>query len=468
MISKVKTKLKFNAPATASLWYIFSNIFARGTTFLFTPLFTRLLPPEEYGVYSLYISFMGIFTVLTTLEISGALTYRGLAKFKGEEDSFISSLLGVQLLLTASSLILYTLFRKSVNSVTSLSTPLSVLLILQIFLNSAEGIYFAQKRYFYEYRTVSAINIITGILSPFLALFLIRHGYGGTARIIAPFLVSVFAVVPIVRLILKRGGSLFQKDGWKFTFKTALPMLPHFIALSVIAQGDKIIVARLIGEGAVGSYSVSYSAGIILLLITGGISLAINPYIIKNMSAGKDKIRGALDGVTRLLSIIILLFLSVIPEVFGIIAPPEYYGAFSVVYPVGISVIFSFLATTFSTVILHYEKPMKITKNSLICATVSVILCFFLIKRLGYIGGAYATLISYFLLFALNFFTARKLADTDILSVKKSSVSFLLLFSFSVFLFLLRKIFLARFFVIFALSAMLLYEGGKCKNLLVK
>ena len=65
----------------ASFWYAASNALARGCTLIATPVFTRLLSPEEYAIYPLYVSYMGIFTVLATFEIPGVITYGGLSKF---------------------------------------------------------------------------------------------------------------------------------------------------------------------------------------------------------------------------------------------------------------------------------------------------------------------------------------------------------------------------------------------------
>ena len=460
MIVKAKGGLRLGVPATASLWYISSNIIARGATFFFTPLFTRLLSPTEYGVYSLYISLMGIFTVVTTLEISGTLIYRALSRFSGHTERLISSFLGVQTLLSAISLVLYLLFFRSVNALTGLSTHLSVLLIMQVFLNSVEGLYFAKKRYAYEYKRVSLINIISGIASPFLALIFIKTGYSAVARMIAPFIISLAVAVPIIYYSLKNCRVMFWREGWSFIFKTALPMLPHFLALSVMAQGDKIVIARLMGEVAVGKYSVAYSAAVLLLLVSGGISLSVNPFILKNMGERVQKIRTALDGVSRLLAIIILLFLSLIPEVFAIIAPSEYYDAFSVIYPVAVSVLFYFLATTLSTAILHYEKPLIITRNSLFSATVSVFLCIFLVNRLGILGGAYSTLISYILLFILNLFSSRTLVGDFIITLRRCVNSILLLICFAVLLFALRVSAISRLLVIIALLIMLIRESG--------
>ena len=79
---------KLNTPAIAGLWYTLSSVIERGSAVILTPIYTRLLLPDAYGVYSLYISILGIVGIFATLEISGSAVYRGLAEFE-DKDRFI-------------------------------------------------------------------------------------------------------------------------------------------------------------------------------------------------------------------------------------------------------------------------------------------------------------------------------------------------------------------------------------------
>ena len=138
-------KRKFNGKISSSAWSVASNFASRALTFLFTPIFIRLLSPEEYGIYSLFVSLMGIFTVFVTFEISGSVLYRGIAKFDENGESFLSCSLGALSALSLASLVIYIIFRERINGITSLNTRLTLYLFLQIFLNAALGIYFAEK-----------------------------------------------------------------------------------------------------------------------------------------------------------------------------------------------------------------------------------------------------------------------------------------------------------------------------------
>ena len=133
----------------ASLYYIFSSVITKVIMFLITPLITHAVTPSEFGVYVIYTGYLSIVSVFSTLEMSGAGIYKELSGRKNEND-FIFSLLVCQAALSLSLSFIYLLLQKQINAYTSLSTPLSLLLILQVFFNSVEplSMEFSRQEYY--------------------------------------------------------------------------------------------------------------------------------------------------------------------------------------------------------------------------------------------------------------------------------------------------------------------------------
>ena len=468
MITKKKSAVRLNIPATASLWYSLSNVISRGATFIFTSLFTRILSPAEYGMHSVYTSYIGIFTVLTTLEISGNAAYLGLSRFEGEnKDRFISSAIGLQFFLTVASFTVYMLFRGPINGATTLTTEITLLLFLQVLINSVEGIYFAKKRYSYDYKPVVLINVVSGIISPLLAVILIRLGYGEISRITAPLAVGIAFILPIIFETLKRNRTLFSIDTWKFLLSVCLPMLPHYLALSVIAQNDKIIIAKTLGEAAVGKYSVAYSVGYMLSLLTGGLALGFAPWMIRKLKAGQiDKIKDSLSASIGTISALTLIFLVAVPEIFGFLAPSEYIAALPVIYPVSASVTFAFLSSLLTSAILCSNRATLLSKNTVLTAIISVVLSFIFIRKFGLIGGACSTFLSYLILFLLNLSTAKRLLGENLISVRALLKCISILLFFVPLLFILRGVILSRILLFFAFILIFAPDLKRCRTLL--
>ena len=125
---------------SGAVWSLASNLLSRGTGIIFTPIFTRILSPSEFGVYSLYTSLLGIFTVICTFEISGSAIYKCFMKYSGTSSSdFTSVAMGAESTLALLSLTVYLIFRKNIDVICNLSYPLPAILIFQIFTKRREG-----------------------------------------------------------------------------------------------------------------------------------------------------------------------------------------------------------------------------------------------------------------------------------------------------------------------------------------
>ena len=155
------------------------------------------------------------------------------------------------------------------------------------------------------------------------------------------------------------------------------------------------------------------------------------------------------------------------PEVYKFIVSEAYYEALPTAYIITVSVVFAFLTSILTTCLVYYEKAALITKNSLFSAIFCMILTFVTVRLFGYIGGAYATLASYALLFILNYKTLRAISDREILNAVScfKYLSFLLIFALLIFL--IRFSVAARIIMMAALVMIILPELRSYKKLLL-
>ena len=108
-----KSNHKYSAikrPAVASIWYAAAAILGRGIGFIFTPIFTRLLSAEEYGLFTLYTTWLGVFTIISTLEIGGGVLMRALQKKDWTSGTVFFSALGLQTTICAIVCVIYCTF----------------------------------------------------------------------------------------------------------------------------------------------------------------------------------------------------------------------------------------------------------------------------------------------------------------------------------------------------------------------
>ena len=92
----------------AGSWYIISNFLIKGVAVISIPIFTRLLSPSDFGITNTYTSWLGILTIIGTLDIYSCVQ---IARYNIDEkdiDSFVSSILTLS---SISVLFLYLIFK---------------------------------------------------------------------------------------------------------------------------------------------------------------------------------------------------------------------------------------------------------------------------------------------------------------------------------------------------------------------
>lgn len=468
MLTKIKKRLNLTTPARASVWYTASGVIERGIAFIFTPIFTRSLSREEYGLYSLYISWMGLFTIFVTLELTGNVIYKGLSKFKGREDELISCSLGLMTVSALLVLTLFIIFEPYAVSILGLSRGVCLMLIAHVYANGVISLYSAKCRYSYKYKSQSLINLLQAAIPPTVAFMLINFTrVRAEARIISTMAVSVAVCLPLIVGITRRGGRLFKGDVWRYLIRFTLPLLPHFIATTVTAQAGKLFIGRFLGEGALAQYSIVFSMGFLLNLLTGGIQSALTPWINRKLRENaEEKIDRTAERAFVLLSIATLLGLCFSPEGLAFLAPPEYRGALAAIYPLCISVLISFLVMLINAVMLYYEKGYLTTICSVIGAILSIALNYVFTPRLGYISAAMIQLaisvVNLLISYAMMGGVLKKRASNPRSYVISATLT---IFAAGV-LFSLRYSFVSRVLLFLALTLMIIPRAIECKDLI--
>ena len=91
--------LRLPKQVKASFWFLICSFVQRGISVISTHIFTRLLTPAEYGLFSVFTSWLGIVTVIVTLNLFGGLYMQGLVKFDNKRQQYSSAMQGLCLTL---------------------------------------------------------------------------------------------------------------------------------------------------------------------------------------------------------------------------------------------------------------------------------------------------------------------------------------------------------------------------------
>jgi len=93
--------------AKAALWFTICSFLQKGISFITVPIFTRLMSTEEYGTYTVYLSWLQILTIMTSLYLFNGVYDNAMAKYEKQRDEYTSAMQGLTLVITGAVFALY-------------------------------------------------------------------------------------------------------------------------------------------------------------------------------------------------------------------------------------------------------------------------------------------------------------------------------------------------------------------------
>ncbi len=408
--------LKLRKPATAAVFYTAGGIIQKIAGVISTAVFTRLLLPYEFGLYSAFAGWMGIFTVFATLELPGVAIYRGLQTSCGREREFLSSALSLLYIIWLAATGGYLLLSPLINRITTLSVPVTLALLVTVLGTGVSSLYLSYLRYRYSYLWVTLINLLLSVAVPGVAVVLILTGAArAEARIIS--LAAVYAATAaFITFIIFKGGKKIHAPGvWRALLSTVLPLLPHHAALSSIAEGGTLIINLLLGRTDAAAYSLAFGIGLTPSVLTAAILGSLSPWILRRCAdSGHGRAAEVCAAIFEGICTLLIPFSLLVPTAMRIIAPGEYSAALPAGCIAALTVPLRFAAGCASPVFVFLRRERVQTGISVGCALLFLCALPLTVPRLGYPGAAVATLISYALLAFISAITSARLIGIKI------------------------------------------------------
>lgn len=414
-IRDIVQKYKKMSPASRStVWYTACNFLTRSFGFITAPIFTRLLPSDEYGSLAIFLSYEQIILILSTWEIQLGAYQRGIFKFKNEVGQYTASVVSLTNLLTIICFVFIFIFKDGFLSLTGFSSWSILLMFFYLLLQPSYQCWLTRKRTAYQYKAVVGMTLLAsvlGIIIPMAAVIYI----GNTANIkfsaglVTSILIYLFFYFTSVSpLFSHSNGSQNLKPilikHWKFAITFEGPLVVHSLSYLILGQADRIMIGEMVGKSEAAFYSVAYSIAVVISILQSSINQALAPWRIYKL---EEKNYSAINKTTNSLLILIgaavVLFILVAPEVITVLFTQNYHEAIWCIPPVATSMFFLFLYTIFVSIEEYYEKTSYVLIVSIICSVVNIVLNYICIPQFGYISCAYTTLASYILFAILHF-----------------------------------------------------------------
>ena len=396
----------------ASVAYTTCSILQRCLSMITMPLFTRILTQEQYGQYSVYISWMGILTIFITLNLAYGSFSKAMVKFEDDRHGYVAAVQNLTVVLAAVFLLIYLPFQNLWNKLFELPTPLILLMVAEIVLQSALLCWYGQRRFEYKYKGVVALTLLVSILSPILAYILVATSQEkGYARIIGYAATVIIAGLGCFIYTTVRGKGGMKKEYWKYALTFNLPLIPYYLSQVVFNQSDRIMISHMTGTDKAAMYSVAYTLATILTFVLNAVNGSYVPWFYGKIKENKGKENQPMaNGISLLMAFLLLAVIALAPEIITIMAGSSYREAIWVVPPVAMSLLLLFYAQLFINVEFYYEEKTMLVWGSIGAAVLNIVLNWVLIPLFGFVAAGYTTLASYIVFAGWNYLNVNLIA----------------------------------------------------------
>jgi O-antigen/teichoic acid export membrane protein len=392
----------------------------RGLSFLLLALYSRYLPPAEYGVVALSDAIAYVVANLGGLGVNAAV---GRLYFQYDSDppvlrdyiatafrlalGSVACFLGMTVLLGAGVARLYPrampvpLFPYVALSLVAASTMTIVELRL--------GLWQAQRRPTRYALFAGLVFAVTAAVSVVLVVFLRRGAVGLLAgKAIAGALCVAVALIATRNWLAGAWRPSYALQ----TLRLGMPLVPHqLLALGLVA-GDRFILKHYRALPEVGIYSMAYTLGSAMYLVTLAVMLAWTPSYFQLARAGVGGYRQLVRASNTILLglIAIAAFGTAIAQTFTrFFLDPRYSAAGRLVPWVISGYLFHAVFSLMQLPAMHKRRSGALVLPSSIALGLNIGLNLWWVPRWGMWGSAWATAVSYLIEAALMFAIGQRL-----------------------------------------------------------
>ena len=405
------TFISKSTTAKSGIWYLVSDFLLKGMAFITIPVFTRLLTVEEYGIVSVYSSFVAIMAIVSGLDLHAGI---GRAAIDFEEDypKYLSSVISLSFAVFLVGIVVISAFSTTISSWIALSPDLVILATITGYGSFVFGFYNSHLLYQQKYKQKSLLHVVKAIVEVVLAIVLIiiiQEGkyYG---KVYSSLTVSIAFILVIFPILFANGRKIFFYKAWKYAIRLGIPLVPHSLSSIILSQFDRLAIQGLLGPKEAGLYSMGYNVGMILILLIGVWSSTIAPWFYRNMKDEQyDRIQKVYVISFLLMSIVNVVLLVISPELIKVLSTNAYLDSIHVVPFVNFGHMFLMGYHIYVGFQYYHKRTVFISIGSIIAGLVNIGLNYLFIPVFGYVAAAATTALSYALLFLYNWFVVSRI-----------------------------------------------------------
>ncbi len=399
---------KKSSLSRATAWYTIGNLFVRSVSFLLLPLYSNLIPTEEFGQYALVMSLYAIIAVFYQSGLQSALSkYYLEEENEGRRKEIFSTIINaaglIGITLTIIIFILSGWIARETTGTIGYSGLIRII-FAALFFESITFITLHLLRTKELARKVVVYSSFSAVVNLIFNIYLVYFLQLGIYGIIWAQLVTSISVFFILLPFLRENYlPRIKKDMLKTFFTFAYPLIIAGLLSASVAVIDRFIIDHFLGKSEVGIYSFAYRIALVMNIFVMSLRSAWTPYSIRIYNSGNYSEEFG-KSFTKIIGVSLFIFLVVsifIDDLFTLnisgffLFNPQYRSGIEIIPVVLVSYIFSAVVTYFSVYPYASGKSVHFLVGDLIALVINIVLNFWLIPVYGIMGAAAATFFSY-------------------------------------------------------------------------
>lgn len=396
---------------------LLSTIVLQGLTFFAAPIFSSVLGTANYGIVSVYNTWVSIFSTVCSLQAASTIALARSNYKLEEQEKYQSSVLSMAVLIyiifATASLLLLSKWKEQIG-LTGWMLPLA---LLQGLGNYCVTI--INSKFTYEFKAVQnfLLSVCLSIFNIGLSLVLITqfsgdNNYWGRiiGQVVSYLLFGLFAYF----FIFIRGRTLYNKNYWKFSLPIAFPTVFHLLAGLLLGQSDRLMIQQFLDNSSVGIYTLAASFSIVIQSIWVAFNNSWAPFYYEYTRLNQiEEMKKKAQNYVELFSVITCGFILLSKEVYHLFADPRYWDGTMFVPMFALGYYFVFMYSFPVNFEFYHKKTKPIAVATTIAAFFNIVLNFFMIKKYGILGAVIATTIAHGLQFLCHLIFAKKMITKE-------------------------------------------------------
>lgn len=392
--------------------YFFATLASKALAFVSIPVYTRLLTVEDYGVVNVFMSLVGIVSVMLTLSSEAAIS-RYYYDAKDIED--FKRFVGTSIKLTSGILVVTTcvflLCLGFFSDIMSMPRKLILCLIPVALFHITNSIFTQIYNPLMQSKKIAIVSSVQSYtafgLSVVCIMMLDSDRYYG--YVLGNILAMVLLGTYMVKQIRPYFTNCFDKSYVPYILKYCLPYIPDTLSGIVLAQFSKIFIGNSQGFALAGSYGLVVNIATLMGIVIQITNQAWIPYYFRYMNAKDYKsIDNEFNLIWRLTLIagITLSFFG--KELAELLARRDFLEMMPVLPLLVSGYVFHQWAYLYLRNVGYAKRMMWNTYSYMFSGIMLVILNIILTPRYQGYGAAAATLLSYILLLVFTYIVNRR------------------------------------------------------------